>query len=154
MNETLLDLPALWTLGAGGARPGGLESQPLGPAESSAGGTTQAPGGQNAQQQGPPPANPFGFMLPFLLGIFILFIFMSIFAGRKEKKRREQMLHSLTKHDRVQTTGGLIGTIVELKDDEITLKVDESTNTRIRFARSAVTGVLKSAAGGPTATPS
>lgn len=98
-----------------------------------------APGGTGA-----PAGGPLNFLLPIMLGFFGLIIVMQIMGGRKEKKMREQMLSSLSKHDRVQTSGGMIGTIVELKDDQVTLKVDESNNTRITFLRSAVTGILKS----------
>ena len=53
------------------------------------------------------------------------------------------MLSSLEKGDKVQTAGGIIGTITDLKDTEVTLKVDENTNTKMKFARSAVSTVLR-----------
>jgi preprotein translocase subunit YajC len=156
MQQTEITLVPTWTLGVGGRVPSGAASGDQGGGgvgggtgnDSGALGTPTTPAGGQGEAGGPPapPPNPFGgsFML-ILLGLFLLMIFMSIFAGRKEKKRRKEMMASLSKHDRVQTSGGLIGTIVEVKDDEVTLKVDESTNTRIRFAKSAVTSVLKSA---------
>jgi preprotein translocase subunit YajC len=55
------------------------------------------------------------------------------------------MMNSLGKHDKVQTVGGLIGSIVELKGDEVLLRVDEASNTRVRIARTAVSKVLHSA---------
>jgi preprotein translocase subunit YajC len=39
--------------------------------------------------------------------------------------------------------GGIIGTVVDLTSTEMVLRVDESSNTRIRFARSAVQQVLR-----------
>ena len=47
-------------------------------------------------------------------------------------------------HDTVQTIGGVIGSIVEVKNDSVVLKVDESSNTRITFSRSAIQQVLNS----------
>ena len=44
----------------------------------------------------------------------------------------------LKKNDRVRTIGGIIGTVVDIKGDEITLKVDESNNTKIRVAKDAI----------------
>ncbi len=44
----------------------------------------------------------------------------------------------------MQTVGGVIGAIVEIKPDFVVLKVDESSNTRITFARSSVQQVLSS----------
>jgi len=70
----------------------------------------------------------------------------TIFAGRKQKKQRAQMLASLGKHDRVQTVGGIIGDIVEVRETEIVLRVDDAT--RIRFAKTAVQTVLRKAGGG------
>ena len=48
------------------------------------------------------------------------------------------MVQSLGKNDRVRTIGGIIGTVVDIKGDEITLKVDESTNTKIKIVSSAI----------------
>lgn len=101
-------------------------------------------GGQGTQ----PTGGIFGPQFLFIMiGLFVLMIFMSSRSQRKERQKREAMLGALTRHDRVQTLGGLIGTIVEIKDDEIILKVDESTNTRIHFSRGAVQTVLKKASG-------
>jgi len=66
-----------------------------------------------------------------------------VMSGRKEKKKKAAMMANLAKNAKVQTVGGIIGTVVELKNDEVVLKVDESGHTRIRFARSAVQQVLK-----------
>ncbi len=78
-----------------------------------------------------------------MLGLLVFMMVTSMMSGRKEKKKRAEMMSSLKKRDRVQTVGGIIGTIVELKGDEIVLKVDEGSNTRIRFARTAVQSVVK-----------
>ena len=48
------------------------------------------------------------------------------------------MVQTLQKNDKVRTIGGIIGTVVDIRDDEITLKVDESNNTKIKVATSAV----------------
>lgn len=91
-----------------------------------------------------PPPTGMGFQFMFLMGGLLLFmILMQVFAGRKEKKRRAEMLGSLRRHDRVVTIGGIIGHVAEVRDDEVVLKVDESTNTKIRVTRAAVQSVLK-----------
>ena len=77
-----------------------------------------------------------------LLGIMFLLIFFSFRGQRKERKRKEAMLASVKKHDKVQTIGGIMGSVVEIKPTSIVLKVDESSNTRMTFARSAVQQVL------------
>ena len=98
---------------------------------------TAAPGDQNndtqrQQQQ----KNPFPLWL--FLPLIILMIFMLFRAPQKQKQQRKKLEQSLEKNDKVLTIGGIIGTIVELKDDEITLKVDESNNTKLKVRRSAI----------------
>ncbi|MFW6059571.1 MAG: preprotein translocase subunit YajC [Phycisphaeraceae bacterium] len=88
-----------------------------------------------------------GFMWLVLLGvILIMFIFMST-SQRRERKKHEAMLAALSKGDKIQTAGGIIGTIVDIRDDEVLVKVDENANTRLRFARSAIRSVLEAKAG-------
>ncbi|MBX3358748.1 MAG: preprotein translocase subunit YajC [Phycisphaeraceae bacterium] len=114
-------------------------------------GTTGAAGG--GQGQTPGGFGGFG-LLPVLMLAFLGFIIISSVMGqRKEKRKREAMMSSLSRHDRVQTIGGIIGTIVELKSDEVILKVDENSNTRIRFSRAAIQQVLKSANSGTPEQP-
>jgi len=43
----------------------------------------------------------------------------------------------------VQTIGGILGTVIEAREGDVLLKVDESSNTKIRFARSAIHRVLE-----------
>lgn len=87
-------------------------------------------------------------LLPLML---VAMIFLSAMGGRKEKRRRAEMLGSLARHDRVRTTGGVIGTIMDIREDEVVLKVDEATNTRITFDKGAIQGVIKHAKGAGTA---
>lgn len=93
--------------------------------------------GQGGQSKG------LGLFLPMMMALFAFMILSTVFSGRKEKKRRAELLNSLAKYDRVVTTGGMIGTIVEVKDDEVVIKVDESTNTKVHFSKSAVQSVIK-----------
>jgi preprotein translocase subunit YajC len=52
------------------------------------------------------------------------------------------MLAELSKNDRVVTIGGVIGTVVEVRENEVVLKVDESSNTRMRFSRNAIQSLV------------
>ena len=102
-------------------------------------GSTQ---GQDGQPAPPPPGGFGGMGLPALLLVFLVVMFgMTFLSHRKEKKKRANMLSELKKNDRIVTIGGIIGTIVEVKDNEIVVKVDESSNTRMRFSRNAIQGV-------------
>ncbi len=75
--------------------------------------------------------------LPFIL-IFVVMYFILFRGPRKKQQQHKQMVQTLQKNDRVRTIGGIIGTVVDIKDDMITLKVDESTNTKIRVASTAI----------------
>lgn len=109
--------------------------QPLSGTPTGGGG---AGGGAPQQQQGSP-----WIMLAPLLFLFVIMIFFSSRAQKKQKRQHEQMMSSLARHDRVETIGGIIGTIAELRDTEIVIKVDEATNTKIHVSKSAIKGVLK-----------
>ena len=69
-----------------------------------------------------------------------IFVFRS---KRTQDKKRTDMLSALKRGDRVQTIGGILGTVVEARDADVLLKVDESSNTKIRFSRSAIHRVLE-----------
>lgn len=83
-------------------------------------------------------------LLTMLLPLVLFFIIISMFSGRKEKKKRAAMMAAMAKGDKVQTMGGILGTVVEIRDDEIIVKVDENANTRLRFARTAIQSILES----------
>ncbi len=127
-----------------------------------AGATPPPPGGQPLTGATPPggPApgsasrDPFGGMFfPLLLVLLITMITFTVLGQRRDRKKRAALLHSVKKHDRVQTVGGVIGSIVEVKTDTVVLKVDETSNTRITFARSAVQQVLGGGANGDKIEP-
>lgn len=126
----------------------GAGSEVLG-APGSGGGTGEVADGAAGSGGGAPAgtapgAGGLGMMLPLLFGLMIFMIVTSMMSGRKEKKKRAALMSSLKRRDKVQTVGGVIGTIAEIKNDEIVLKVDHGSNTRIRFARSAIQQVLHS----------
>ncbi len=89
----------------------------------------------------PPPRNPWMQMLPFILIFVVMYLFL--FRGPKKKQaEHKKMLNSLQKNDRVRTIGGILGTVVDIRDDEVTLKVDESNNTKIKVTAGSIAAVL------------
>lgn len=119
---------------------GGEQTQTGAPAGTEGGAKSPDQTGQNGQT--PPPFGGMG-ALPLLLVVFLVVMFgMTFFSQRKEKKKRADMLGNLKKNDRIVTIGGIIGTIVEVRDTEIVVKVDESSNTRMRFSRNAIQGIV------------
>jgi preprotein translocase subunit YajC len=111
----------------------GIISKPL--SEENEAGTT-VPSDPNGPDQNQPRKSPIPLWLfPLLM---IVMVFMLFRGPQKQKQKRKQLVQSLKKNDRVQTIGGIIGTIVDIKGDEVTLKVDESSNTKIKIISSAI----------------
>jgi len=73
--------------------------------------------------------------------IFAIFYFFMIRPQQKRQKEHTQMLQALKKGDRVITTAGIHGTIVEIDDKTFVLQV--SDNTKITFDRQAIAGKLQ-----------
>ncbi|MCM8766286.1 MAG: preprotein translocase subunit YajC [Candidatus Omnitrophica bacterium] len=87
-----------------------------------------------------PPPNPIISLLPLIL-IFFIFYFMLIKPQKAREKEHREMLNNLKKSDGVVTSGGIHGTIVEIKDNTVILKVDD--NTKIMVEKSAIAYVKK-----------
>lgn len=79
--------------------------------------------------------------LPFIL-MFAVLYFLLIRPQQKRAKTRSSMLNQLKKGDKVTTIGGMHGTIVEITDDIIVLRVNDAT--KLTFDRSAINAVTQS----------
>ena len=79
-------------------------------------------------------------MFPLVV-LFGLFYMMLIRPQQKAKREQEAMIKGLQKHDDVVTIGGLHGTILNIKDDTVVLRVDD--NVKVEVDRSAVARVDK-----------
>ena len=77
-------------------------------------------------------SNPFMFIM---LAVLILFMFLPMLTQKKEKRRTARM-KELKKHDKVVTTGGIFGTIVNIDEDTVTLEV--AKEVRMKFKRSSI----------------
>ncbi|NLG63606.1 MAG: preprotein translocase subunit YajC [Candidatus Cloacimonetes bacterium] len=77
----------------------------------------------------------------------LIFWFLLIRPQRKAAQRHREMLSSLQRNDEVVTDGGIIGTIVHLADDRVTIRTGE--NTRLVVARSKITRKLAEPAAEP-----
>lgn len=89
---------------------------------------------------GQPAPSPLASLFPIIL-IFVIFYFMLIRPQQKQQKQHRQLLKGLKKNDEVVTSGGIHGTIVNLDEETVTLRVDD--NTRVKFQRSAISYVKK-----------
>jgi preprotein translocase subunit YajC len=91
--------------------------------------------------QTPSATNPIMGFLPLLVivGIFYLLVFMPM---QRQKKQQAQMLKDLQNGSVVLTTGGLVGTIVSINNDDTLILRVKPDNIKLQVARSAVSGLV------------
>jgi preprotein translocase subunit YajC len=79
--------------------------------------------------------------LPILL-IFGIFYFLLFLPMQRQKKQQQKMLSSLQNGNVVQTSGGIVGTIISIgEDDTLVLRV-KPDNIKLQVARSAVSNLV------------
>ena len=77
--------------------------------------------------------------VPILL-IFVIFYLLLILPQQKKQKQHQNMLNSLSKGDRIVTTGGMYGTVADVKDNMIVLKISE--DVKVELVKNAVAAVI------------
>lgn len=97
----------------------------------------------------PQPGTPGGgisSMLMPLVMIGLLFFFMVLRPQQREQRKRDELLKQLKKNDRVLTNGGIFATVVNVvpESNEVTLRIDEKNDVKIRMQLSSVSRVLAS----------
>lgn len=90
------------------------------------------------QGQGPPAWT--NYVQYVLLGLAAVLFIRALGKPRRDQQRA---LSGLKKNDKVVTSGGILGVVVAIKEneDEVTLKVDDTSNTRIRVLKSSITQI-------------
>ena len=88
------------------------------------------------------PGGGLGGMLPLLIMLFAIMYIMVIRPQRKKEKQRLEMLSRVKKNDRVLTSGGIYGVVMNVKDDEVVLRIDEANNVRVKLSRGSIVGVI------------
>jgi preprotein translocase subunit YajC len=86
-------------------------------------------------QQGGGGMSVFIFQIALFVGIFY---FLLIRPQRAQQKKHQALLASLQRGDQIVTSGGVIGEVVHIKDNEVTIKSAES---RLVIARSSVSSI-------------
>ncbi len=88
--------------------------------------------------------NPIASFLPLIL-IFVVFYFLLIQPQQKQKKQHEQMIKNLGKNDEVVTSGGIHGTILNVKETTVVLRVDD--NAKLEVEKYSIAAVTKKRSG-------
>jgi len=92
----------------------------------------------NAWAAGADAQSGFTQLVPLIL-IMVIFWFLLIRPQQKRVKEHRNMIESLKKGDKVVTSGGILGTIVDIKDN--TLKIEIAENVRVQVKRDTISGL-------------
>ena len=88
-------------------------------------------------------AGMLSYLFPLAL-IFLIFYFILIRPQQKQQKEFKKMLESLKKNDQIVTVGGIHGTIINVKDKTLVVRIDD--NARVEIDKSAIGRLEKAGA--------
>jgi preprotein translocase subunit YajC len=94
------------------------------------------------QQQPAASQNPATGTLFMLVAMGAIFYFLVFMPMQRQKKQQAQMLSSLEAGTEVVTTGGIVGTIVNISGDMLILRV-KPDNVKLQVSRTAVAGLVR-----------
>ena len=80
-------------------------------------------------------------MIGYMAIIFALFYFMMIRPQMKKEKERKSLIAAIKTGDRIMFSGGILGTVTNVKDQTFTVKIAD--NVKIDIARGAVARVVE-----------
>ena len=90
--------------------------------------------------------NMFASLMPFIL-IFVVFYFLLIRPQQKKQKEHQKMLEGLKKGDAVITAGGLLGRIIEVREDFMVVDLGD---TKVNVPRGFLNPAPQKKQGVPT----
>jgi len=79
----------------------------------------------------------------YIVALFALLYFLFIRPQQKRQKEHQKMISELKVNDEVITAGGILGTIVKIKEDTVMLRLID--NVKIELLKTAITQVTKKA---------
>ena len=85
-------------------------------------------------------ANPIMSFLP-IIAIFAVMYFLMIRPQQKKQKAHQAMLNAVQKGDKIQTNGGVIGTVTGLDANELTVEI--APQVRVKIGRGFVARVIR-----------
>jgi preprotein translocase subunit YajC len=75
-----------------------------------------------------------------MIGFFLIFYFLILRPQKKMQQQHQSLLAALKKGDEVITAGGIVGIVVHLTDDRVTIRTAE--NTRLVVVRGKIDRVV------------
>ncbi|MBM7855122.1 preprotein translocase subunit YajC [Desulfohalotomaculum tongense] len=89
--------------------------------------------------------NPQVVSVIYVVALFALLYFLFIRPQQKRQKEHQKMINELKVHDEVATVGGIIGTVVRIKEETVVLRLGD--NVKVEFLKNAIGQVRKKANG-------
>lgn len=86
--------------------------------------------------------SPFIQLIPFIF-IFAIFYFLVIKPQKDKTKEHQKTTNALKKNDEIVTIGGIHGTVINVKEKTLIIRIDD--NTKIEIDKSALGRVEKTA---------
>lgn len=86
--------------------------------------------------QGGPGLSAFVIQIALFIGIFY---FLLIRPQRRQQAQLKELLSSLQRGDRIVTSSGIVGEVLHIKDDEVTIRSGESKFVILRSGVSSIT---------------
>jgi preprotein translocase subunit YajC len=87
-----------------------------------------------------PAVNPLVQFFPLIL-IFVVFYFLLIRPQKTKEKEHQKMLASVGKNDEIVTSSGIHGTVINVKDKTVILRIDD--NVKIEIEKNCITYIKK-----------
>jgi preprotein translocase subunit YajC len=91
--------------------------------------------------QSQPATNPLMSFLPIII-IFGIFYFLLFMPMQRQKKQQQKMLAELKTGDDVLTNGGIVGTVVQLNEDDTLVLRVKPDGVKLQMARGSVASLL------------
>jgi preprotein translocase subunit YajC len=79
----------------------------------------------------------------YIVALFALLYFLMIRPQQQRQKKHQEMIRGVKVNDRVVTAGGILGTVVKLKEDTFILRVAD--NVRLEVLKTAIGQVRQAA---------
>ena len=86
---------------------------------------------------------PLGQTLIYVGIIFGLLWLFLIRPQQQQQMQEREMLSAIKKNDKVVTKCGMLGVVTNVKDNEVTLKIDEQNNVKVKFRKDAIAGKVE-----------
>jgi len=104
----------------------------------------EGPAGQAAKGDGGGGGGGGPFLLPLIGLLLLLFYFMVMRPQKRDQARRQDMLNAVKPNDHVVTIGGIYGVVtnVHREADQVTIRVDESSNLKIRVTFNSIARIV------------